>query len=57
MKQKLIGSSVSLYAELLEKKLKYRLYGFLKFRLPLESSDLLPGRYWVWESFKAKIKK
>ena len=33
--------------ELLEKKLKYRLYGFLKFRLPLQRSDLLSGRHWV----------
>ena len=24
--------------------------------MPLQSSDLLPGRHWVWESFKAKEK-
>ena len=37
--------SVSLYVELLEKKLKHRLHDFLKIRLPLQRPDLLPGRH------------
>ena len=35
----------------------FRLYGFVKLRLPLQRNDLMPGRHWVWTSFKSKVKK
>ena len=49
--------NVQSYVDLLSTKLISRLYGYLKLRLPLNRSDLMPGRHWVWESFKAKVKK
>ena len=49
--------NVQSYVDLLSTKLISRLYGYLKLRSPLNRSDLMPGRHWVWESFKAKLKK
>ena len=45
------------YINILSNKLMFRLYGFVKLRLPLHRNDLMPGRHWVWTSFKSKVKK
>ena len=45
------------YVDILSRKLVYRMYSFLKLRLPLKRTDLQPGRHWVWDSFKVKSKK
>jgi len=34
-----------------------RLHAFLRTRIPLQRTDLLPGRHWVWNSFRIKLKK
>ena len=46
---------MNLYIDMLSKKLVYRLYGFLKLRITLQRSDLMPGRHCVWDSFKSKV--
>ena len=45
------------YINILSNKLMFRLYGFVKLRLPLHRNDLMPGRHWVWASFRSKAKK
>ena len=45
------------YVEIVSNKLLQRLYGYLKNRYPLYKVDLMPGRHWVWDSFRSKVKK
>ena len=41
------------YINVLSNKLIYRLYAFVKLRLPLHRNDLMPGGHWAWASFKS----
>ena len=50
-------NKMSDYINVLSNKLMFRLYGFVKLRIPLHENDLMPGRHWVWTSFRSKVKK
>ena len=45
------------YSQQCSKLLLKRLYGFLRTRIPLQRYDLLPRRYWVWDSSREKLSK
>ena len=45
------------YADLCSRKLLNRLSNFLRTRIPLQRIELLPGRHWVWNSLRSKLKK
>ena len=45
------------YSQQCSKLLLKRLYGFLCTRIPLQRYDLLPRRYWVWDSSREKLSK
>ena len=50
-------NGINQYATVCSTKLINRLHGFLRTRVPLQRTDLLPGRHWVWNSFRIKLKK
>ena len=50
-------NGINQYATICSNKLINRLHTFLRTRIPLQRTDLLPGRHWVWNSFRIKLKK
>ena len=45
------------YSDMCSTKILNRLSSFLRTRIPLNRIDLLPGRHWVWDSLRSKLKK
>ena len=45
------------YAKITSEKIIKRTHSFLWSSIPLQYTDLFPGRYWVWDSLKSKILK
>ena len=48
---------INQYATTCSDNLLKRLHPFLRTRIPLHRTDLLPGRHWVWNSLRMKLKK
>ena len=44
-------------ATICSKQIMNRLYPFLHTRIPVQRNILLPGRHWIWYSFRIKLKK
>ena len=47
-------NGINQYATIGSNKLMNRLHPFLRTRIPVQRNDLLPGRHWVWDSFRIK---
>ena len=45
------------YTDVCSQKLLNRLSNFLRTRIPVHRIELLPGRHWVWDSLRSKLKK
>ena len=50
-------NGLSSYVKTCSSILLNRLHPFLRTRIPLQRTDLLPGRHWVWDSLRGKLQK